>query len=143
MYHFAFCRAYKGNLPGGVSKVAPFCAVCLDVEGAKFELDRDIPNRIAQDPNFSEWPLVVLTDDLKKATKDVSAFLWTSFTRFEPAADLYAFKTEVQRHHLCYTPPIVIDARLKPWYPPEVECDLETSKLVDARWGGYFGSSRI
>ena len=44
-------------------------------------------------------------------------FLWTTFTRFEPAADIHAAATRVVRHHVAYTPPIVIDARLKPWYP--------------------------
>jgi hypothetical protein len=51
---------------------------------------------------------------------------------------MYASKTEVARHHLSYTPPVVIDARMKPWYPPEVECDDTTQALVDRRWSEYF-----
>ena len=50
-------------------------------------------------------------------------FLWTTFTRFEPAADIHAAAQRVVRHHIAYEPPIVIDARMKPWYPKEVTCD--------------------
>jgi hypothetical protein len=33
-------------------------------------------------------------------------FLWTTFTRFEPAADVHAARTRVVRNHLARTPPI-------------------------------------
>ena len=36
--------------------------------------------------------------------------------------------------------PILIDARMKPWYPSELECDPATKRLVDQRWGKYFQS---
>jgi len=32
----------------------------------------------------------------------------------------------------------VIDARFKPWYPAVVECDEDSRRLVDERWGEYF-----
>ena len=44
-------------------------------------------------------------------------FLWTTFTRFEPAADLHAAASRVVRNHLAFAPPVVIDARMKPWMP--------------------------
>ena len=37
-----------------------------------------------------------------------------------------------------YTAPIVIDARMKPWYPKEVEAREDIVKLVDRRWREYF-----
>ena len=131
-------REFHGELPRGVRKAVPFCCGCLVVEGSSFEAEPDLATRVAQASAFSQWPLVVLVDDCAKATRDESAFLWTTFTRFEPAADMYASKTEVARHHLSYTPPVVIDARMKPWYPPEVECDDKTQALVDKRWSEYF-----
>ena len=42
-----------------------------------------------------------------------------------------------------YHPPIVLDARMKPWYPEELFCDEETSKLVDRRWSEYFPSRKV
>jgi 3-polyprenyl-4-hydroxybenzoate decarboxylase len=131
-------REYSGRVTRDIQAAKPFCGGCLVVEGESFERDRDLPSRVARNPSFAGWPLVVLVDDCAKAAKNESAFLWSTFTRFEPAADVYASHTEVVRHHQCYTPPIVIDARMKPWYPPEVECDSETAALVDSRWNEYF-----
>jgi 3-polyprenyl-4-hydroxybenzoate decarboxylase len=87
---------------------------------------------------FREWPLIVVVDNAAACLASASSFLWTTFTRFEPAADIYAHETEISRHHLSYTPPIVIDARMKPWYPGEVLVDEKTEKLVDSRWKEYF-----
>jgi hypothetical protein len=33
---------------------------------------------------------------------------------------------------------MVLDARMKPWYPEELFADPETKKLVDTRWNSYF-----
>lgn len=133
-------REFHGTLPSGIQNAIPFCAGCLVVEGDSYTRDRELPTRIAQAAALSSWPLVVLVDDCARATRNESSFLWNTFTRFEPAADLHAAKTELSRHHLCYSPPIVIDARMKPWYPDEVACDGATNSLVNARWGEYFAS---
>ena len=65
-------------------------------------------------------------------------FLWTTFTRFEPAADLHAAELRVSRNHLVRTPPILIDARRKPWYPEELFADDATAATVTRRWREYF-----
>jgi hypothetical protein len=70
-------------------------------------------------------------------------FLWSTFTRFDPAADIHAAKTELIHNHASFTPPIAIDARMKAWYPAELECDEATAKLVDRRWSEYFPSQRV
>jgi hypothetical protein len=36
-----------------------------------------------------DWPLLILADDASIA-KTSARFLWSVFTRFEPAADIYA-----------------------------------------------------
>ena len=82
--------------------------------------------------------MVVMVDSIDKATKSTEAFLWTVFTRFEPAGDIYAQAPTVFRHHLCYHGPVLIDARMKPQYPEEVLCDAETAEKVSRRWSEYF-----
>ena len=67
-------------------------------------------------------------------------FLWTTFTRFEPAADIHAAATRVVRHHLSYSAPVAIDARMKPWYPGEVTCRQDIAETVTRRWREYFPS---
>jgi hypothetical protein len=44
------------------------------------------------------------------------------------------------RNHVSYTPPILIDARLKPGFPDELFCDEATAKTVTERWREYFPS---
>jgi 4-hydroxybenzoate decarboxylase subunit C len=39
-----------------------------------------------------------------------------------------------------YTPPIVIDARLKPGFPDELFCAPEVAETVTRRWREYFPS---
>jgi UbiD family decarboxylase len=124
--------------PAGVDRARAFCRGCLVVDGPSFGSEPEAGPRIAIHPSVRDWPLVVLTDDVERATASVMNFLWTTFTRFEPAADIHAAGTRVVRHHVSYTPPIVIDARMKPPYPKELFCDDETAALVDRRWNEYF-----
>ena len=125
-------------MPIGVTAALPFCGGCLVLGGPSWLEEPDAASRLARHPAFGGWPLVVLTDDPKRATASTVNFLWTTFTRFEPAADIHAASTEVRRHHLSYTSPIVIDARTKPPYPEELFCDPETAALVTRRWTEYF-----
>jgi hypothetical protein len=69
-------------------------------------------------------------------------FLWTTFTRFEPAADLHAASTRVVRNHLAYSAPVLIDARMKPWYPKELSCRDDVAATVTRRWREYFPRRR-
>ena len=95
-------------------------------------------SRLAAHPAFRGWPLLVLTDEPRRAAASVMNFLWTTFTRFEPAADVHAAATRVVRHHVVHEPPVLIDARRKPFFPAEVSCDPETAALVTRRWKEYF-----
>ncbi len=131
-------RRFEGSLPGGFAEAIPFCAGCLVVSGEGFERERPAASRLAASPALRDWPLVVLVDDAREATSSSEKFLWTTFTRFEPAADIASSSAEVVRNHIVRQGPIVIDARKKPWHPGEVECDPDTERLVSARWREYF-----
>lgn len=130
--------AFEGALPSGSRTAAAFCAGCLVVDGPPYRDEPGAATRLASYPGFAPWPLVVLVDDARRTCAGVARFLWTTFTRFEPAADLHAAATRVERHHLVYSPPIVVDARMKPWYPAELFCDPATAALVTRRWREYF-----
>ena len=67
---------------------------------------------------------------LPRATRSATNFLWSTFTRFDPASDITAKEVKLQSAHASYTPPVVIDARMK-GYPEELFCDEETAALVD------------
>ncbi|MEZ5293573.1 MAG: UbiD family decarboxylase [Vicinamibacterales bacterium] len=129
--------------PPDVSDVRVFCGGCLVVGARPFAEDRDAAARLAAHPAFEGWPLLVISDEPARAARSAVNFLWTTFTRFEPAADIHAARVSLERNHVVFTPPVAIDARMKPWYPAEVSCDPGTADLVTRRWREYFPYGRV
>ena len=130
-------REFRDELPPDVTNAEAFCAGCLVIQGVPFEKEPGQADRLAREPVFSGWPLLVLHDDVKVA-RSTSDFLWATWTRFEPAADIHAAETGIHRHHLSYRGPIVIDARTKPGFPAELVVQDDVSANVDRRWTEYF-----
>jgi len=129
--------------PPEVTDVRVFCGGCLVIGGPPASEDPGAGLRLAAHPAFRGWSLLVLTDEPKRAAASPMNFLWTTFTRFEPAADVHAAATRVVRHHVVHEPPVLIDARMKPSFPKEVSCDPDTAALVTRRWRAYFPSGRV
>lgn len=127
-------------LPRGIGAAEIFCPGCLVIDGPSQAEVPDLAKRLTSHPGLKSWPLIVLVDDAKKAAKSSINFLWTTFTRFEPAQDIYARERTIIRNHISYTPPIVIDARLKPNFPAELFCDEKTHATVSKRWTEYFSA---
>ena len=134
---------FTGALPPEFARAEVFCPGCLVVQGPPFAQNRAAAAALAKCDAVRDWPLVVLVDDAAKAAKSSVNFLWTTFTRFEPAADLHARELSLVHTQPCWTPPIVLDARMKPSYPKELFCDPDTAKKVSARWREYFPSGRV
>lgn len=128
---------FRGDLPEGIGKAEPYCDGCLVVEADSYESVPDLGERTAKSGKFGEWQVVVLQDTIEFA-RSTEKFLWATWTRFNPATDIYSGSTIVKDHHIGYDAPIVIDARMKPWYPKEVEPREDIVKLVDSRWSEYF-----
>lgn len=125
------------KLPHGINKARVFCGGCLVLETESYEKEKDLPIRVAQLQEFTDFQVVVLHDKIEYADS-ADKFLWATWTRFNPSTDVYARKTELKNNHICYTAPIVIDARMKPWYPKEVEVREDIARLVEKRWKEYF-----
>jgi UbiD family decarboxylase len=130
-------REFRGDLPRDVAAAEVFCGGCLVLEGLSYAEDAEQAARLAKEQWLRDWPLVILHDDAKVA-RATPAFLWSTWTRFEPASDIYAAETKVVRHQLSYTGPIVIDARTKPGFPKELIVRDDIAALVDRRWREYF-----
>ncbi len=145
----ALPREFHGAPGGAVRDVRVFSPGCLVVEGPRFEAGvpegaaRAAPRAIAADPAFAEWPLLVLTDDAARATRSTINFLWTTFTRFDPGADVTARTVELVHTRASFEAPILIDARRKPGYPEELFCDPDTSATVTRRWREYFPGRNV
>jgi UbiD family decarboxylase len=131
------------SVPQGVRGVRVFCPGCLVVGVPPHAEEPEAAARLAGHPAFAGWMLLVLTDEPARAAASAMNFLWTTFTRFEPAADIFAAATTVRRHHVGYTPPIVLDARLKPGFPKELACAPDVAETVTRRWKEYFPAGGV
>nr|WP_207952184.1 UbiD family decarboxylase [Paenibacillus turpanensis] len=120
-----------------IDDIRPYCKGCLVVSGPSYTAAPDFAQRLLpRVKHLSHWPLIIIADDAAIAESQLS-FLWTVFTRFNPASDM-VMDAQVRKHHLEYTLPIVIDARMKPGYPDELFPREDIVKLVDSRWKQYF-----
>lgn len=128
--------ARPSAVPGYVTGVAVYCPGVLCVSGARFADDPELAKQVVKD--FGDWPLICLVDDAERAASTDIRFLWNVFTRMEPAADIHAANTRVNRHHLVYEGSLVFDCRMKPNYPGELFCDPDTERRVSERWAEYF-----
>lgn len=124
---------FKGSLPDGCAKPEVFLPGTLVLQCRPYDNDPELGAKIAGHAGLEQWPVILMVDDSSAATISIKEFLWTFFTRFEPAGDIYGNKPESRRFHTCLTEPVVFDCRMKPWYPPVLEVDAETKKKVDEK----------
>ncbi|MEX0670278.1 MAG: UbiD family decarboxylase [Pirellulales bacterium] len=97
---------------------------------------------VGADHALRDWPIVVIVDDAGFAAASLANFLWLTFTRSNPAADVHGVDAFTHQKHWGCRGPLVIDARLKPHHAPPVEEDPAISATVDALCarGGPLGS---
>ncbi|MDQ3633927.1 MAG: UbiD family decarboxylase [Acidobacteriota bacterium] len=136
-------REFQGDLPNYVKKAGVFCGGCLVLEVETYASDNEeiyenkLGKRIAECGKFDDFEIVVLHDSIEFAGS-ADKFLWATWTRFNPSTDIYAKEINVMNNHITYKSPIIIDARMKPWYPKEVLVREDIKQLVDKRWNEYF-----
>ncbi|WNS43253.1 UbiD family decarboxylase [Paenibacillus sp. MMS20-IR301] len=132
-------RTYTGGLLPAITAAVPYCGGCLAVSGASYEEDAELPARLVAsfEEKPADWPLIVLVDDAEAAVRTQTSFLWSVFTRFNPADDIYA-GMKVRRNTVSYSLPVVIDARMKRGYPEELVPLEDTVELVNRNWKHYF-----
>ena len=78
------------------------------------------------------FPLLVIVDDSTFVSKSLNNFLWVTFTRSNPAADIYGVDSFSQQKHWGCHGPLLIDARRKPHHAPPLVEDPEITRRVDA-----------
>ncbi len=81
--------------------------------------------------DLNEWPLIVLCDSPFFAAKNVNNFVWVTFTRSNPAADIYGVGEFIKDKHWGCTGSLIIDARKKPHHAPELYKDFKTEQQIE------------
>lgn len=118
----------KIAFPGVLVLSAPVYSDKTQAEEAIGRLEKSLENQ----KNLEGFPLIILTDDSAFTAKNTANFLWVTFTRSDPAADIYGAGSFIKDKHWGCTGPLIIDARIKPHHAPVLEPDPETVKSVDA-----------
>jgi 4-hydroxy-3-polyprenylbenzoate decarboxylase len=75
--------------------------------------------------------LVAIVDDSQFVAESLGNFLWATFTRANPADDIYGVDEFTSEKHWGCRGALVIDARIKPHHAPVLEEDPEITRRVD------------
>ncbi|MFZ1751876.1 MAG: UbiD family decarboxylase [Saprospiraceae bacterium] len=103
------------------------------VDQATAEIDIQALIKRMQDVDLTGFPLIVISDDTSFTAKNVSNFVWVTFTRSNPSHDIYGIDSFVAHKHWGCRGSLIIDARKKPHHAPELEVDKRTQESV-AKW---------
>ncbi len=79
-----------------------------------------------------EFPLIVVVDDSDFTARTLNNFLWVTFTRSNPAVDIYGRDAFMENKHWGCRGSLIIDARIKPHHAPPLVEDPDIEKGVDA-----------
>jgi 4-hydroxy-3-polyprenylbenzoate decarboxylase len=87
---------------------------------------------IRPDDPVSALPLIVLVDDSDFTARTLANFLWVTFTRSDPAADLHGVGAFTRQKHWGCEGALLIDARIKPQHAPPLEENPQVRKRIEA-----------
>jgi 4-hydroxy-3-polyprenylbenzoate decarboxylase len=83
---------------------------------------------------LGQFPLWVCVDDSQPLSAHLNNFLWTTFTRSNPAVDIYGVQPLYEHKHWGCRGPLIIDARAKPHHAPALVEDPQVVAKVK-NWG--------
>jgi 4-hydroxy-3-polyprenylbenzoate decarboxylase len=78
-----------------------------------------------------QTPLIVICDEPAEAASSLNNFLWISFTRCNPAYDIYGVESFYSHKHWGCKGSLLLDARLKPHHAPVLEKDPTVEKQIE------------
>jgi 4-hydroxy-3-polyprenylbenzoate decarboxylase len=81
---------------------------------------------------IAKFRWIVIVDDSQFVAESLRNFLWVTFTRANPAADIYGVESFTHDKHWGCRGSLVIDARFKPHHAPPLVEDPAVSRRVDA-----------
>lgn len=127
------------NLPEGFHAPHVCLPGILAVQAPAYQGDGERENHAAErfcnaftpEAAINCFPLIVLVDDSEFTARTLNNFLWVTFTRSNPAADIFGVGAFIERKHWGCHGALVIDARLKPHHAPPLVEDPEVTKRVD------------
>jgi 4-hydroxy-3-polyprenylbenzoate decarboxylase len=120
------------HLPDGFGPAALCLPGVLAVQCDKGKDGEEFCQALVPSDPINQFPLIVLVDDSAFVARSLNNFLWVTFTRSNPAADVYGIGAFTRQKHWGCRGALVIDARIKPHHAPALEEDPAVSRKVDA-----------
>jgi 4-hydroxy-3-polyprenylbenzoate decarboxylase len=77
--------------------------------------------------NLDGIALITLVDDADFVAKHISNWLWVTFTRSNPAEDIFGLNENIENKHWSCSVPI-IDARVKPHHAPSMQMPADVAE---------------
>lgn len=109
----------------------------LVVEGQKFvsyENEEKVLaewTEAAKDVSFEGIKMIVLVEDVNFTAANENNFVWETFTKSNPAYDIYGIKSFNRFKHWGCEGPVIIDARRKPHHAPDLIKDESIERKID------------
>jgi 4-hydroxy-3-polyprenylbenzoate decarboxylase len=119
-------------LPGILAIEAPRYQGALRTAQGTNPLDSAFADHQSSITNQKFLRLLLLVDDSNFVAESLRNFLWVTFTRTNPAADIDGIDAFTADKHWGCRGPLIIDARLKPHHAPPLVEDPEITRRVDA-----------
>lgn len=140
------CRTLATELPAGLALPGSWHDARLALPGVLvLQGSTPVPEQGGPDPALEElcrfWDqqplpdgiaLAVVVDDAEFCSRSLDNFLWVTFTRSNPAADIYGVGAALNQRHWGCRGPLLIDARRKPFHAPPLEEDPVIERRIDA-----------
>ena len=79
------------------------------------------------------YPWITVADDASFTSKNIENWLWVTFTRSDPAQDVYGVRHHIHYKHYACECPILIDARHKPHHQKPLIVDSEIENRAEAK----------
>ncbi|MCW2278693.1 UbiD family decarboxylase [Heliophilum fasciatum] len=113
-------------MPGVVALQGPAFSTYAKAQKEFDELAKVIQQKGA----MSSCPLILVCDDSEDISRSIKDFLWVTFTRSNPACDMYGVNASyANKHWGCDN--MIIDVRSKPHHAPPLIPDRDVEKKIE------------
>ena len=116
------------SIPGVVVVQAPAFTTYEEAAREMEQLDEQLMVHV---DSLKSLPIIIVADSSEFTGKNLRNFLWVTFTRCNPANDIYGIQSFVKYKHWGCNGPLVIDARIKPHHAPPVETDSKVDRNIE------------
>ena len=117
------------SLPEGFSAPKVIMPGILVIQGSQSARIPALCEALAHWEHREKFPWITVADDSGFASEYIDNWLWVTFTRSDPAQDIYGANARIDSKHWECDTPLVIDARKK----PQMQKPLETDPKIERR----------